>query len=76
MSVRSSFLAVVGTVFDVGCAQTPSPTNPSPTFSGASAAVPASSLAVPGSATGTLTPTAVIGRPEYELNRPRAVSSP
>ena len=69
MSVRYLFLAVavVGTVFFVGCAKTSSPTSPSSSISGASTAVPAGSVAVPGSATGTLTPTAVGGRPEYEL---------
>ena len=70
MSVPSSFVAVavvVGTVFVVGCAKTSSPTRPSSSSNGASTAVPASSVAVPGSATGTLTPTAVSGRPEYEL---------
>src|SRR5437762_10609447 len=66
MSVSSSFVAVavvVGTMFVVGCAKTSSLTSPSSSISGA----PTSNVAVPGSATGTLTPTAVIGRPEYEL---------
>lgn len=69
MSVRSSFpaLAVVGTMFIVGCAQTPSPTNPSSTLSGASTAVPTSSVAVPVSVIGALSATDVSGRPEYEL---------
>jgi len=70
MSVCSSLspvAVVIGTVLVVGCAQTPSPTNPSVSISGASTTVPTSSVTVPGFATGTLTPTAVSGRPEYEL---------
>ena len=69
MSVRLSFLAVaiVGIGFVVGCTKT-SPTSPSPsTISAASTAVSTGSVAVPGSATGTLTSAAVSGRPEYEL---------
>jgi len=58
---------VVGTVFVVGCAQpSSSPTSPSSSISGANTAVP-TSVAVPTSATGTLTAAAVSGRPEYEL---------
>jgi hypothetical protein len=70
MSVRSLFIAVavvVVTVFVVGCAQPSSPTGPASSISGASTAVPTNSVVVPGSATDTLMPTAVIGRPEYEL---------
>lgn len=69
MSVRSSFLTVVvvGTVFIVGCTQTPSPTNPSSTLSGASTAVPTSSVAVPVSVIGPLSAADVSGIPEYEL---------
>src|SRR5689334_12846612 len=68
MSVRASLAAVavvVGTVFIVGCAKTSSPTSPSSSNSGT--AVATSSVAVPASATGTLTAAAVDGRPEYEL---------
>lgn len=66
---RASFLAiaVVGTVFIVGCAQAGSPTNPSSTLSGASAAVPTSRVAVPVSGIGALTAADVSGRPDYEL---------
>ena len=69
MSVLSSSVkvaVVLGTMFVVGCAKTSSPTSPSSSSSGASTVVPASSVALPGSATGTLT-TAAVGRPEYEL---------
>ena len=68
MSMRSSFfaVAVVGIVFMVGCAKTSSPTSPSSFISGASTTVPSSGVAVPGSATGTLTLDAGHGRPEYE----------
>ena len=69
MSVFRSFVAlavVAGSMF-VGCAQTSSPTSPATVIGGASAAVRDSSGAVAGSATGTLTPTPVSGRPEYEL---------
>ena len=69
MSVLSSSVkvaVVLGTMFVVGCAKTSSPTSPSSSSSGASRAVPASSVALPGSATGTLT-SAAVGRPEYEL---------
>ena len=68
MSVRASLAAVavaVGTVFVVGCAQTSS----SPTSPSSSASSDISQATSPGvaSATGTVTPTAVSGRPEYEL---------
>jgi len=66
MSVRALLAAVVvgATVFVVGCAQTSSsPISPSSSIGGTS--VPAS-VAVPASATGTLTAEAVSGRPEYE----------
>ena len=69
MSVFRSFVAlavVAGSMF-VGCAETSSPTSPATVIGGASAAVRDSSGAVAGSATGTLTPTPVSGRPEYEL---------
>jgi len=69
MSVFRSFVAlavVAGSMF-VGCAQTSSPTSPATVIGGASAAVRDSSGAVAGSATGTLTPSPVSGRPEYEL---------
>jgi hypothetical protein len=74
MSVSSSFLAVgavVGTVFVAGCAQTSSPASPSSSasssISDASTATSISTDAVPASATATLTPAAVDGRPHYEL---------
>lgn len=69
MSVRFSLLAVavVGTVFTGGCAQTASPTNPSSTVGRASTAPPTSGVAVPASAIAALTTTAVSGKPEYEL---------
>ena len=70
MSVPTSFVkvaVVVGMMFVVGCAKTSSPTSPSSSSSSASTAVSASSVAVPGSAAATLTPSAVSGRPEYEL---------
>jgi hypothetical protein len=69
MSVRSSFLtvAVVGTVFIVGCSQTSSPTNPSSTPSGASMAAATSSVADPVSALSAPTAANVSGTPEYEL---------
>lgn len=62
-----SFLAVavIGTVFIAGCAQTPAPTNPSSTFSAASTAVPAS-VDVAGSAVGAGTAADDTGGPEYE----------
>ena len=68
MSVRFPFLAVAvaGTVFMIGCAQTASPTNPSSTLSGASAAVPASSVDDSVPAIGALTAANVIGGPDYE----------
>jgi hypothetical protein len=68
MSVPPPFVkvaVVVGMMFVVGCTKTSSPTSPSSSSSGASTAVPAGGVAVPGSATGT--PIAVSGRPEYEL---------
>jgi|KBSMisStaDraftv2_1062788.scaffolds.fasta_scaffold42959_2 hypothetical protein len=70
MSVPSSFVAVaivVGTAFTVGCGQRSSPTSPSSSISSPNSAVSTSRVAVPAPATGTLTPTAVSGRPEYEL---------
>jgi hypothetical protein len=63
----SRVAVVIGTVLAVGCAQPSSPTNPSSPLSGAGTALTASSPAVENSATGTLTPIAAIGRPEYEL---------
>ena len=53
MSVFRSFVAVAvvaGSMFVVGCAQTSSPTSPAAVISGASTAVPPSSVAVPLSA--------------------------
>jgi len=70
MPVLSSFVKVAlvaGAVFVVGCDKTSSPTGPSSSSNSASTAVPASSVADLGSATGTVTPTAVSGRPDYEL---------
>jgi hypothetical protein len=74
MSLPSSFaavVAVVGTVFVVGCAQPSSPVSPSSSassfVSSASTATSMSSDADPASATDTLTPAAVDGRPHYEL---------
>jgi hypothetical protein len=70
MSKRTSLAGlavVVGTVFVVGCAKTSSPTSPSSSISGTNTAVPTSSVALPASATGTVTTAAVSGRPEYEL---------
>jgi hypothetical protein len=51
----------------VGCAQPSSPTNPSVAPQRRGHGSHASSPAVENSATGTLTPIAAIGRPEYEL---------
>ena len=70
MPLRSSFVkvaAVAGTMFVVGCANTSSPTSPSSSSRSASTAIATSRVAVPDSATGPLTATAVCGRPEYEL---------
>ena len=58
---------VAGSMLVVGCGQTSSPTSPAAVIGGASTAIRDSSVAVLGSATGTLTPTAISGRPEYEL---------
>jgi len=59
-------LASLATV--VGCAKPSSPTGPSSSITNAaSTVVPPSDVGVPSSATGTLTPAAIIGRPEYEL---------
>jgi len=67
MSVHSSFLtvALVGTVFIVGCNQSPSPTNPSSTVNGVSA-VATSTVAASASSIGALS-AAVSAKPEYEL---------
>jgi hypothetical protein len=70
MSVRSSLgtVVVIGTVFIVGCSQTPSPTNPSSTSTlrDSSAALPTTGGDALVSAIGT--PAAdVSGRPAYEL---------
>ena len=69
MSVRCSCLAVavVGTVFLVGCAETSAPTGPSSSISGASSVTQASSGAVPVIPMSPLTGATVSGRPEYEL---------
>jgi hypothetical protein len=66
MLVRPAFLAlVVGSVFIVGCTQTPSPTSPSPALTGATA-LPASSVAAPVSAIGAPAAAGVGRKPEYE----------
>src|SRR5262245_2972963 len=67
MSVRSFIAVALVVVTLVGCAQPSSPTSPASSIDRPSTAVPTSSVVVPGSATDTLMPTAVSGRPEYEL---------
>jgi len=66
MSVRSwlGTVAVVGTAFVVGCSQTPSPTSPSSTLTGAAAASPTSS---PDALVSAIAAAGVSGRPAYEL---------
>ena len=66
MSVRSwlGTVAVVGTAFVVGCSQTPSPTSPSSTLTGAAAASPTSS---PDALVSAIAAAGVSGRPASEL---------
>ena len=69
MSVRSSLgtVALVGTVFILGCSHTPSPTSPSSTLSGPTAALPTSNADALVSAIGVSSAADVSGRPAYEL---------